>query len=179
MTSEEVAQHILASIGRPDFHARLEALRPELSLEVVLLLHRRANGQTLRNAQHALRIAEAAGEAAVFVAEPEAQALADWAKGNALFHHSEYATSLAAFRRAESVYQQLDRQPLVAKLQINQVAALRGTGDHRAAIEVANRARSAYLPTGEAGRRDLALLDMKSGRDSYSDRRAGNSTRGT
>lgn len=163
MKPDAVAARLLARQGQPDFHQQLAELSFPLALETIAALKRRVDDAKLRNAHHALQIAEVAQAVATHSTLPEAQALALWARGNALYHLSRYQEALTCYQRAESLYAEQGKSLEVAGLQLNQVAVLQDMSDFQTALSLAAQARAICQEVGAPAQRYLAILEMNVG----------------
>ena len=118
----------------------------------------------LQKPRQALALAEAAVQAAFFVAAPEADALVAWGRGNAYLCLGEYAAARADYEAAHAVYAQLDTSDArlsAARLQVNLVGVLKNLGRYKAALEAAAQARAGLHPAEHL--RYLATLEMNLG----------------
>lgn len=163
MNAEEIAALLLSRQGQPDRQHEIAARYPQQSLEVVAALKQHVDQEKLRNAHHALQIAEAAHIVAAQGASPEAPALALWARGNALYHLSRYQEALDCYQHAETLYSEQEQPLAVLRLQINQVAVRQDMGEFQAALALAHRARETCQALGEPAQRYLASLEMNAG----------------
>jgi len=162
-TAEEMADLLLADNSPPDFQRLLEQLRPYLKLEVIQELKARVDGEMYRNASRALEIAEVAETVAEFIPNPEAKALALWAKGNPLHFLVRNQEALTYYQRAESIYAELQQQLKVAGLQLNQVAVLREMGKYQDALTLYKKTLITCQIIGPPAQRYLANLEMNIG----------------
>ncbi|MBP7961388.1 MAG: CHAT domain-containing protein [Caldilineaceae bacterium] len=160
---EQVATKLMTAYGQPTFPAVLADLRPHLTIEIIRVLARRVSAELLRNAHRALEIALTTQAAAQGMASPTAIALADWVQGNALFYLSRYDEALDAYQRAERIYAQQGQQRRVIGLRISQVGVIQEMGDYRAALALAQEARTQCLALGDEAWGELAILEMNVG----------------
>ena len=117
----------------------------------------------LKDAAYALDVAEVAERAAGWLDEPEARAMAAWAKGSALHYLSRHQEALTAYKRAETLYKKLGRDLQTVSVQGPIVYALGITGDPAAAFTLAEQMRHRCQKLGRDGWRPLAGLEMNLG----------------
>lgn len=118
----------------------------------------------LQNPRQGVALAEAAMQAASFIASDEAGALVAWGRGNAYLCLGEYAAARADYEAARALYTRLDTpaaQLCAARLQINLVGVHKNLGDYETALEAAAHARAALDPAQHT--RYLATLEMNLG----------------
>jgi len=163
MTAEEVVAHLLELRPQDRRAALLTLHRFDLSLQVIVLLKGRVDQEKLRNAADALALADLACAIAPHVQEPTADALARWARGNALHHLSRHPEALECYQVAQALGERHRPGLEVSRLQINQVAALQAMGDCQAALELAESARAGCEPFSADGEPFPAILEMNLG----------------
>lgn len=165
MTTAAVVEQLLHApvTSRPRL---LSSLAPHLSLALVIALKQRVDAEKLRNARRALEIAEITQAVAATLAQPEAQAWALWARGNALHHLANHQEALTCYQQAEAYFANQARWGVSLEttiLQVNQVAARLELGDFRTALALAAHTRTHCLALGREGQPYLALLEMNAG----------------
>ena len=163
MTHEVVAERLLTEYGKPDFEHLVEQLKPHLTVELIKHLKARVDEEKLKDAHNALRIATLTQSVYPHVADPEAEALAYWAKASALLHLSRYPEALICDRKAATIYSTQKKQLSLVGVQASMVAILRKLGDHHAALQLASKARMNGLALGKAAQRALASLEANVG----------------
>ncbi|MGB0386538.1 MAG: CHAT domain-containing protein [Ardenticatenaceae bacterium] len=163
MKAELVAERLLTEYETPQFEQTVLELRPHLSLDVIKHLKARVDEEKLKDAHLALCIATLASLLVPQIADPEAEALAYWAKGAGLLHLSRFQEALQCYSRASAIYA-AEKQPLaLVGVQTAVVAALRALGDSHAALALAEETRATCLALGAPARRYLASLEMNVG----------------
>jgi CHAT domain-containing protein/tetratricopeptide (TPR) repeat protein len=160
LTPAAIVDHLLTAA---DWRSAAAALRSTIDLAVLDEVKHRVDATKLRNAQHALAIAEIGLELAEYSADPLVTGLAYWAYGNALFHRSRFQEAYKAYQQAETYYDSSQYPLERTRLQINQIAALQDLGAFEAALTIATNARTACAQIGPAAEPFLALLEMNSG----------------
>lgn len=163
MTSAELAQQLINWHDDVDFIARLSQARPQLSLDVVREITDQATRYYLSNPQKSLTLTGIAQHVAQIIALPEAEALAVWKMGGALFYLGRLQEALACFRRATSFYADQGRTDEVIILQVNQIAVLCDLGGYQEAIELAEKTRPFCETLTGSDQRILANLEMNIG----------------
>ena len=144
MTTAAVVEQLLHApvTSRPRL---LSSLASHLSLALVIALKQRVDAEKLRNARRALEIAEITQAVAATLAQPEAQAWALWARGNALHHLANHQEALTCYQQAEAYFAKQARWGVSLEttiLQVNQVAARLELGDFRTALALAAHTRT-------------------------------------
>lgn len=163
MTLQSIAERLLTEYEQPDFDRLVEELRPHLTVDLIAHLKKRVDEEKLKDAQFALRIATLAQSLVPYISEPEAEALAYWAKGTALLHLSRYQEAVACCYSAAAIYQAQGQLLPLLGVQTSIVVALRNLGDHQAvfALELEVRARAKAL--GEPAQPYLGALEISLG----------------
>lgn len=145
-----------------DRRVLLEAQRDELTSKCFDELKARSDALLIECPGRALEIAEVALQAASFASAPLAEAIARWARGNALAYLGQYAPALKDYGQACTIISEQGEDKLaVARLQSNVVAVLKHLGRYTEALEMADVARDAIGPWGQS--RYLAALEMNVG----------------
>jgi len=161
ISPDELADELLALTGDDERHSFLNQHRSILSIELLEALKARSDTLLLRDPQQAFQVASVALQAASLLDSSLARGLAVWAYGNALLFLGHYQQSLVAYREAQAVYERANRWLEVARLLVNQVAALRNLAEYDEALRVATLAREYLEPQGAT--RYLATLEMNVG----------------
>jgi tetratricopeptide (TPR) repeat protein len=112
-----------------------------LGLALVEALKARADAELLRDATRAMQIAEMCCEVAAHLNDPLALPLALWARGNALLYLGRYRECLNHYTQARATYNQYGQALQVARLLINEIAALQNLGEYKDALRAAGEAR--------------------------------------
>ncbi|MBC8249092.1 MAG: tetratricopeptide repeat protein, partial [Anaerolineales bacterium] len=139
----------------------LDDHRADLNLKVIEELKAQADQWLLRDTRRALQIAEVALEAASFLSDSLALALARWAKGNALIYLGKHEACLALYREAMALYAERGLSLEVARLQTNAIFALTNLGRYEEALAQADSARAELERHGPT--RYLATLEQNVG----------------
>ncbi len=163
MNPDEIAAGLLAHVDQPDMVRQITTQYGHLALDIVAALKQRVDAEKLRNPRRALQMADLAGAVANQSSDPLVHALAQWARGNALYHLSCYQDALDCYQDAQAVYTAHHETINVLRLQINQVAVLQDMSDFPAALDLAAQARATCQVLGAAARRYLASLEMNAG----------------
>ena len=179
MTAAELADLLLSHYGQPVFDHLVAQFRSQLTLEVLERLKERADAEMRNNANAALQIAKVALVVAEHVGTLKAEALTLWIRGNAFLYLSRYREALTCYQDAETALRQAQEAILrqaqgmvdgkqdlrlsLARLQINQMAALQEMGANQKALELAQRARATCEILGKPAYRYLAGLEMNIG----------------
>ncbi|NJP04588.1 MAG: tetratricopeptide repeat protein [Chloroflexaceae bacterium] len=163
LDAEYIAGQLIEQMEDPHFGEWVTTWQAYLSEDVIALLKQSVDREKLRNARHALHIAEMAYKVAQLIGSPRAEALAMWAQGNALYPLCRHHEALAAYQQAEVVYAR-EQQPLeVTILQVNQVVVLQEMGDFQGAVALEQQARATCEALGAEAREYLAVLEMNIG----------------
>jgi len=163
MTPQEIAKRLLAEYEQPDFEPRLEELRSHLTIDLIAHLKKRVDEEKLKDAHLALRLATLAQSLVAYISEPEAEALAYWAKGTALMHLSHYQEALGCYQSAVAIYVAQEQKVALVGIQAPMVEALRALGDHHAALALAEKTRQICLTLGSPAQPSLGYLEMNVG----------------
>ncbi|MGB0383920.1 MAG: CHAT domain-containing protein [Ardenticatenaceae bacterium] len=163
MTHQAIPERLLAQYEQPDFELLLEELRPHLTVDLIAHLKKRVDEEKLKDAHLALRIATLAQALVPQISEPEAEALAYWAKGTALMHLSRYREALGCYQSAVAIYVAQEQKVALVGIQAPMVEALRALGDHHAALALAEKTREICLRLGSPAQRTLGYLEMNVG----------------
>lgn len=163
MTLQSIAERLLAQYEQPDFDRLIEELQPHLTVDLIAHLKKRVDEEKLKDAHLALRIATLAQSLVPYISEPEAEALAYWAKGTALMHLSRYQEALGCYQSAVAIYAAQEQQLALVGIQAPMVEALRALGDHHAALALAEKTREICLRLGAPAQPSLGYLEMNVG----------------
>ena len=161
MTPQELIPNLLDISDEDQRRTFLDDHRADLNLKVIEELKAQADQWLLRDTRRALQIAEVALEAASFLSDPLALALARWAKGNALIYLGKHEACLALYREAMALYAERGLSLEVARLQTNAVFALTNLGRYEEALAQADSARAELERHGPT--RYLATLEQNVG----------------
>ena len=161
MGPNELADKLLALPSDEERRNFLNQHRSAFNIELLEALKARSDALLLRDPHYALKVASVALQAASFIDTPLARGLALWAQGNALLFLGRYRQSLTAYREAQAIYEQANRRLEVARLLVNQVAALWHLAEYAEALRIASLAREYLEPLGPT--RYLATLEMNVG----------------
>jgi CHAT domain-containing protein/tetratricopeptide (TPR) repeat protein len=153
----------LLSIAETERQGWLEAHRPVISLALIEALKTEMEKYKLRDPRRAVEIAEVALEAASFLSDPLAMALALWTKGNALMYMGDFRACAKAYQSAEATYDTQGDSLSVARLQSYRVFALTNLGRHREALALAETARRGLVAAGHGNGQHMAMLEMNVG----------------
>lgn len=162
MRVEELVDRLLSIMEERERRDFLEEHREELILGCFEEFKTRSDALLLEQPSRVLEIAEVALQAASFSSAPLAEAVARWARGNALVHLGEYEQALEEYDRACAAYSEEGEDKLaVARLQTNMVTVLKNLGRYEEALELADVARENLQPWDQS--RYLATLEMNVG----------------
>lgn len=167
MSPQEIAAHIITFIDLDPaaLDQALEALRPQLSLEVMRALGALAYTAQNRQAPEGLRIAHLSQKVADLIEDEEARYLGMLYQGNACVALNQYQEALTHFEEVEKYYLTSDKDPIhAAGIQINQIAVLRNLGEYVKALAIENQARAiCEFVQGEKAELYSAILDTNVG----------------
>ncbi len=163
MTPEAITKRLLAKYEQPDFEHLIEEFRSHLTVDLIAHLKKRVDEEKLKDANFALRIATLAQALAQHISEPEAEALADWAKGLALLYHSDYQEALLCLQSAAAIYKAQDQLLSLVGVQTSIVVALRNLGDHQTVLALAPEVRARAKVLGAPVQPYLGSLEMSVG----------------
>ena len=137
----------------------------ELDVDCFVELKRRSDALLLENPSRALDIAEAACKAASVVSVPQIQAVAKWARGNALLCLGRYKEALTDYEQACAIYENSEGSDIeVARLRINIVGVLKNLGRYDEALHTADAARAAlHELRSQSASYYIAILEMNVG----------------
>jgi len=162
MNANDLADQLLNLADEKERRAFLVVHRRELGLECFEKLKARSDARLLEHPNQALNIAEVALQAASFAFTPLAEAVARWARGNALVYLGRYEGAHQDFSRACAMFCEEDKDKLaVARLQTNMVVTLKHLGRYDESLEMANIARKALQPWHQS--RYMGTLEMNVG----------------
>ena len=161
MSRGDWTERLLNAKDRAQQRVLLEAHRDEVTLAFFQELKSRSDALALEEPARALEIAEVANVAASLVDIPLGEALAYWARGNALLCLEEHERALDDYGLACERYREQDREDHrleIARLQTNMVTVLKSLGRYAEALELAEEARTTLEPWPES--RYMATLEM-------------------
>lgn len=164
MTVPDWMERLLSMRDRQRQRALLETHQADLTPEFFEEIKARSDALALEEPRRALEIAEVATLAASFAAFPLGDALAHWARGNALLCLEQHERALDDYDRALTCYQeqgQDEHRLEIARLQTNMVAVLKSLGRYTDALALADAARITLEPWGQS--RYMATLEMNVG----------------
>ena len=162
MTVENLIDQLVGTVDHGEQQAFLYHHREELNSEFHAGLKTRSDALLLEQPGRALEIAEVALRAASISSTPSAEAVAKWARGNALVCLGQHERALRDYSQACTIYAAQDKDRLaVARLQANMVTVLKNLGRYDEGLELADIARDALQPWGQS--RYLAMLEMNLG----------------
>jgi len=158
----DLIDRLLSITDEREQRAFLQDHRDELSAGCFAELKTRSDALLLERPSQALGIAEVALRAASFASTPLAEAVARWARGNALLHLGQYEQALEDYGWACAMYNEQDDDKLaVARLQTNIIGVLKNLGRYDEALKLADAARDTLKPWGQS--RYMATLEMNVG----------------
>ncbi|MBN1579576.1 MAG: CHAT domain-containing protein [Anaerolineae bacterium] len=157
-TSQQLATCLVTIADTNERQQFLTQRRDALCLAVVEALKAYADAELLHNAGRAREIAGISAEVAAWIDDPLAKPTSLWAMGNALLYLGHFRECLDSYECARIGFAQNDKELQVARLYINQVAALRHLGEYDEALDAANKARKLLDRRGPT--RYAATLEM-------------------
>jgi len=162
VSGRSLIERLLNTTDKRERRAFLRDHRGELDSGCFAELKVRSDALLLEQPRQALEVAEVALQAASFASTPLAEAVARWARGNALVYLGQYEQALEDYSRACAIYSEQGEDELaVARLQTNMVGVLKNLGRYDEALEMADAARDTLKPWGQS--RYMATLEMNVG----------------
>lgn len=161
MNPDELAALLVQMTVPAERRAWLQAHRPADAPALVQAIKTYGDRFLLSDPLQALNLAIIAQDVAAAVANPLAQAWADWALGNAQIYSGEYAACLTRYGAAAAVFSASDMPLEAARLRANMVFALTNLGRYSEALSLADSTRAELEPYGPT--RFLATLEQNTG----------------
>lgn len=161
MTIDELVEALLSA---PDAQARdvlMNEQRDFLRLETVYALKERADRLERDDPRQMLRIGLVAEEAAEYLSNDEARALALWVQANAHNHLSELELAVRCYERAAVLFNQAGKPLDAARTAIGHMGTLMKMGQIDRAYMLAGLAREVFVDHGDV--RYQATTDMELG----------------
>lgn len=156
---DELIERLLACTSEEERRAILEAHRGDFSpSDLVATLKARADTHLRDEPSHARHLADVATTVAGWSGQPEAQALAAWARANARYYQGHFPECLALYEEALAFFEQTEDALAVARLHSNCSAVLTHLGRYDEALTHLESARAILAPQGPSPY--LAGLEM-------------------
>ncbi len=140
MDPRDLARALLRAESAQDRQALLSPQEEDFYVQVVGMLKDEVDRERLRDSRAACRAADIAAEVADFAATQRCQALAAWARGNALFHLGDFAESLQLYRQAAVACEAEGMEVEAARLATNQAYALKNLGQYDQGLQAVETA---------------------------------------
>ena len=163
MTPDQCADLLIDWLGGADFEQRARLLAPELTLEVIAALKKRADALLHSHPERSLQIAQAARLAAVITGMPAAQALAQWMLGNGYSLTNQYEPAIQSYGEALQFYSSHGFVLETARLQSNLASVHLNRGEYQDALRLAQPAKDALERAGGAVGPFLQAVEMNLG----------------
>jgi CHAT domain-containing protein len=156
---DDLIERLLACSDERERRAILEAHRDTLSpLDLVTALKARADAYLRDEPARARHVANVATTVAAWWGQPQAQAVAAWARANARYFQGYFLECLALYEEALAFFEQAGDPLIIARLQTNCSAVLCHLGRYFEALAYLESARAILTPHGASA--NLAGLEM-------------------
>ncbi len=160
---EALADWLIAQAAQPDFTHIVAGVKEHLTLDVLNAIRQQSAAELQRNVPRALALSQVVDAVANVIDTPAAQALANWARGNAMNHLNRYQESDTCYQEAELYFTESDDLLSLAAIQVNRALVLRNLGEYPQALIRAAQAKETCAQVGEAADRYLGTLFLNSG----------------
>jgi tetratricopeptide (TPR) repeat protein len=156
---DELIEYLLACSDEEERRAILEAQRGIFSpSDLVAALKDRADNYLRDEPSQARYLADVATTVAAWCGQPQAQALAAWARANARYYQGHFPECLPLYEEALAFFEQTEDISAVARLRSNLSAVLSHLGRYHEALAHGERAWAILAPQGPSAY--LAGLEM-------------------